>query len=71
MSQLRGSDGPGDRLIREACRNARVLSRICDFLDGHADFEVGAMSVETPDDRTAFVAEDPDERPYIWELEEE
>lgn len=67
MHRFQGSDEPRRQLIREACRNARLLARICDFLGD----EDGSEILEDLDHGDHFaLMEDPDERPYIWETEE-
>ena len=48
---------PGGELITEGCTNARTLARWCDRL-GIRDREEDEL----------LVREDPDRRPYVWEL---
>lgn len=66
---------PGDEELREMCANARRVNELCDLLGfefrGHNHLQAlleGALKTGVS---IADMSEDPDLRPYIWDLEED
>jgi hypothetical protein len=65
---------PGEGELQDFCDNARKVAKVCDLLGIEfrgADRLVGLMAgaIEQGDELLELI-EDPDNRPYIWDLEE-
>lgn len=68
--------------IIQGCANARQLAKICDLLDGihpaqgeiswdlHRGSENIHFQILADPDVLAIIEEDPDVRPYLWDLPE-
>lgn len=84
--RMAGRDGMTHHLNRpeilHGCANARQLARICDLLDGTPgvhelswDLSRGshhiAFQILADPSMLAVLIEDPDLRPYVWDLPEE
>lgn len=60
-------------MVKEGCANARLAARLCDMLEGVLQ---GRPELMTPPSSSWAgvelheVIEDPDDRPYIWDLED-
>jgi len=62
--------------VVQGCRNARLAVRVCDQLDaimpmsGGVSSPLGPLELELELADLELLVDDPDMRPYIWDLEE-
>jgi hypothetical protein len=57
---------PVPEVVKVGCENARTLTRVCDILEG-----LGGAALQDGSVGAVAYIEDPTERPYLWDLQEE